>query len=479
MGIPPPRLAAAVLYVCVMAGLLYALAGGWRYDDPFVTYRYAAQLAAGNGFVYNPGERTLSTSSPLLTLLLAIAGRAGADLPATAVWIGCIGLAVCGLALYCVLREGGAPGAGAAAALIAPIHMPLVATLGGEMPLLLAFSMSAMAAAQRRHYGAGGLLCGLAYLARGDGLITLVVVAAMRMFALRSINWRSLRPLLAAFACLAVPWLLFSAAYFGALFPATLWVKRAQGMLAISDGYIAGFPVVLGWYASLPIYAVEAALGGVGLMTIARERRALWPPLAFGALHALGYVALGVSGYFWYYAPLFLAALYASAIGAHRLFQTVRAASLPAAQLLAVLALGAGVGVHARQVHLHAAAPNARYEQYRAARAWLRENTRPDEAIGLLETGIIGFDLPNRIVDFAGLLQPDLLADAVPKDTYDDFARRAVRRDKPALLALIDGALPATQFIAERRCVRERGFVARDAQAALIVYRCAEPGSGF
>ena len=40
-------------------------------DDAYITYRYAENLAGGNGFVYNVGEQILGTSTPLYTLLLA------------------------------------------------------------------------------------------------------------------------------------------------------------------------------------------------------------------------------------------------------------------------------------------------------------------------------------------------------------------------------------------------------------------------
>ena len=41
------------------------------YDDAWITYRYAYNLAAGDGFVYNPGERVFGTSAPGYALLLA------------------------------------------------------------------------------------------------------------------------------------------------------------------------------------------------------------------------------------------------------------------------------------------------------------------------------------------------------------------------------------------------------------------------
>ena len=40
-------------------------------DDLFITYRYGDNLHKVVGFVYNPGERVLSTTTPMLVLILA------------------------------------------------------------------------------------------------------------------------------------------------------------------------------------------------------------------------------------------------------------------------------------------------------------------------------------------------------------------------------------------------------------------------
>jgi hypothetical protein len=58
-------------FVLVLTAFLYNLYKNSGYDDPYITYRYARNIATGQGFVYNPGERVLSTTTPLFTLLLA------------------------------------------------------------------------------------------------------------------------------------------------------------------------------------------------------------------------------------------------------------------------------------------------------------------------------------------------------------------------------------------------------------------------
>ncbi|MFT5195159.1 MAG: hypothetical protein ACI9EW_000739 [Cellvibrionaceae bacterium] len=42
------------------------------FDDAFITFRYAQNLANGIGFVYNPGEWVLGTTAPAYGLLVSI-----------------------------------------------------------------------------------------------------------------------------------------------------------------------------------------------------------------------------------------------------------------------------------------------------------------------------------------------------------------------------------------------------------------------
>lgn len=44
---------------------------GWIIDDPYISYRYAENLASGFGLVFNPGERVEGYSNFLFTVLLA------------------------------------------------------------------------------------------------------------------------------------------------------------------------------------------------------------------------------------------------------------------------------------------------------------------------------------------------------------------------------------------------------------------------
>lgn len=48
-------------------------------DDAFIIFRYVRNLIAGQGYVFNVGERVLGTTTPFYTLYLALLGKSGLD----------------------------------------------------------------------------------------------------------------------------------------------------------------------------------------------------------------------------------------------------------------------------------------------------------------------------------------------------------------------------------------------------------------
>src|SRR5262245_41969191 len=57
-------------------------------EDAFITCRFAENVAAGKGFVFNEGERVEGFSNPSLVMMLAAAVTAGLPAPQTAQAIG-------------------------------------------------------------------------------------------------------------------------------------------------------------------------------------------------------------------------------------------------------------------------------------------------------------------------------------------------------------------------------------------------------
>ena len=53
--------------VVILALAARMIPGPRTIDNSFITFRYARNLLSGEGFVYNPGQRVMGTTTPLYT----------------------------------------------------------------------------------------------------------------------------------------------------------------------------------------------------------------------------------------------------------------------------------------------------------------------------------------------------------------------------------------------------------------------------
>ena len=108
---------------------------------------------------------------------------------------------------------------------------------------------------------------------------------------------------------------------FGSPLPATLGAKAAQTELGVTGfyphtTYLQGMGILSrARLVQSPLYTLSVPAVAVGL--IATWRRGRWVRLivAWGACHLIGYAILGVTPYYWYYAPLVPALVCSAAMG--------------------------------------------------------------------------------------------------------------------------------------------------------------------
>jgi hypothetical protein len=69
----------AIVAVALVCAIYWDTDTLWhnQYDDSLILYRYAINLADGNGLVFNQGERTDGSSSFLYTVILAVCYHLG------------------------------------------------------------------------------------------------------------------------------------------------------------------------------------------------------------------------------------------------------------------------------------------------------------------------------------------------------------------------------------------------------------------
>ena len=435
------------IYLVGTSLLIHSFFSNWIYDDPFITYRYASNLQHGLGFVYNPGEHVLSTTTPLLTLLLALLGNVWTDLPQLARMIGALSLAYGGIFIWDLAQTWKAPPVGWAGLLLYPTFPLVLATLGSETPLYLAFCLGAFRFYARQRYSLTAVCVALAVLTRPDGILVAFLLVTHYLFWPRGpVPWRAA----GLFIGLTIPWFIFAWIYFASPVPVTLAVKQHQGIMAISQQFAPGLLSILGWYAWWP-YLLEAGLFAVGLIFMFGYARRWITLLAWPVLHFVLYWAMGVTGYFWYYAPLvpgFILLLGLGIMSISRLFLSNKTTlSYIAAGILLSVLVSAQVS-HFQQMPGHPYPQlfiDNRLVMYRVAGRWLRENTPPNASIGTLEVGVIGFYAQRRMIDFAGLIQPEVSDQFTRDATYEDAALWAVEHYQPDYLVIFTNQFPGLE----------------------------------
>ncbi|WP_322487845.1 glycosyltransferase family 39 protein [Chloroflexus sp.] len=429
--------------LAIVAGLvLFAFLYRRGYDDPYITYRYALNLATGHGFVYNPGTVTLSTTAPLFGLILAPVALVGWPLPLAANLIGCLSHATGALALWRLGRLWRDELAGAAAALLY-LLMPLpLTTLGSETLPAMALTLWAfLSAAQGRQWLTGALLGALVWL-RPDGV--LAGPLALLLLVIDHGNWRDWRrwPWVAALvwaaivaAGLGLAWLVY-----GAPLPVTLYAKQQQALIPGFYDFVDRLQVTLNGYVRQPFYQIVFALAGIGLFATLHSPR--WLILiGWAVLYGLAYTVLQVAGYFWYVAPLVIGLTPAFGVGVQvlvRLLQRIGGNWLSLAG--AVLVLGGTVLWLSGSVYRIGQQIDQRLTVYRAAGEWLAANTAPAASVATLEIGIIGYYAQRPLIDFAGLLQPDIAAQ-LGSGGFPAAAQYAIDRYQPQYLVLQEQVL--------------------------------------
>ncbi len=470
---------ALALGLLILVGLILLL-GHWGYDDPYITFRYARNLLAGHGFVYNVGQRTLSTTAPLYAVLLAGLGLLWPDLPTLSNTLSALAVVVSATCLFGWAKGRGQKAAGMIAALLLSLSPLLLRTFGAETCTYVALILAGLYAYDRSRLGLAAGILALATMVRPDGVIAaaalvLCYLVCRRRYdrgGRRSVPWQ---PVI-LYVGLVGLWYAGLWCYFGSPIPVTLSAKQQQGQMAISTRFGPGFLNLVRAYGRQPLYWLHGALAVVGLGRVASKARHWLPLLVWTVLYFLAYILLGVSRYFWYYVPLLPAFVVLVAEGAVALLRLLAQARLPrlvagsVTGLLVITLLAplvSGVFAACRQ-------PDPRLEVYRQIGQWLESNTPPQASVGALEVGIIGYYAQRPMIDFAGLIQPDIARQLGPNNTYQEAAAWAIQTYQPDYVALHADAFSAlTQsdwFQLFYRPVRDFG----QASLRLILYRRSE-----
>src|SRR5262245_52939422 len=159
------RLEWPVLILAAGACFLRWSVGAWPVDDAYITFRHSRNLVEGAGFVFNPGEMVLGTSSPFYGLLLALLGwLTKLDIVSVSMWVNGLADAAVILLLWIVARQLALPRWAAASLGVVWLFYPIGIrySVGGmESSVAAALLLGASAAYLRGRDTATGALLAL------------------------------------------------------------------------------------------------------------------------------------------------------------------------------------------------------------------------------------------------------------------------------------------------------------------------------
>ena len=250
---------AVAVVVCV--GHIWLLHG--PFDDAYISFRYAENLARGDGLVFNPGERVEGYTCFGWIVLLAACDLLGFSVPSASVVLGSTAAAGTLVLIARLARHLGlSPWAGAAALLLLALNPSFAYWAGSGMETpLFCLAVTAVVYLQLVHPDRDvllGVACAVAALVRPDGGMMTVLVLGTRLAQRRPAL--SLLKTLGAFLLLFGSYFAWRYSYYGWLFPNTFYVKvRASGDLwARGLGQVLAFLTSFGLWVMVPLAAIVA-----------------------------------------------------------------------------------------------------------------------------------------------------------------------------------------------------------------------------
>lgn len=411
--------------------------------------RYAANLAAGDGLVYNPGERVLGTTTPLYAIILAAGLVLG-----IAPWYAALVLDVlCLIALCLVVYQlcrhaaGQLLGAIAVALMLADPHH-LISVAGMETGLFSLLVYGSLLALQSSRVRTAILLSTLAAFTRPEGLLIWLLVLVHSTVGVRPFRFRDnyRRYLALAIVPLIAFWIALTI-YYGSPLPQSMLAKQSQSAASARSEnlplFVAEFARNLFHVMNIPAYAWGVAqLLGVLISIVCFP--GLRPLFIWGGAYLLFMLAGRAPSQYWYHQPLFplqciavaafatQAARWATGLAVRTSIGS-RSSSLPITAAIAALVL-LGVGYTRLDVKLryylsmyYMPKQMLDFGHYREAAEWVRARATPRDEIAGPEIGYIGMFSGMPIYDCMGLVSPAALRKYGKHDIFTATALRGSR----------------------------------------------------
>lgn len=218
-----------------VAAVLFLLAGVYLgprpFDDSFISYRFATNVAHGYGLVYNTGEPVFGTTAPLWAFVLAGVSQMGPSIPAAAFFWSLLLALARGLMMFALLRRLACSEGVAASTVIlffGLFDFLSIVRSGMETSLFVCLLLLTLYAGLTRYWVLAGPSAFFLCLTRPEGLLVLVVLAAQFGLGRRQNDAADRGKALVGvliLTVLATAWLVWTCSYYGSVIPQTVRTK--------------------------------------------------------------------------------------------------------------------------------------------------------------------------------------------------------------------------------------------------------------
>lgn len=399
---------ALVFFAAVVARMVFHALTGFTYDDAFITFRYAENIVAGEGFVYNLGQRVLGTTTPLFTLILSILITAGIPTlkAAMSVSLLCSGLtAVLVYRFARSLRFAHFTLLPVVLYILFPRLLP-TDTSGMETALFTLLVTASFYYLHKRlpFYAIGAAT--LAGMTRPEGFLIVGIVLVQSAWRDR----RYLIALLGTSAAVVLPWIIFAWLYFGSPVPNSITAKLALysrfGTMSIWDSFV----FLMGWHNPMGLPLVLLAIAGGWWLN--RKQNFGLVEIVWLVLMVAGLSTSSTHLFLWYIAPIY--PVYLLFAGAAPLaladrWKLMSTYSRPTAAGIIVLAIVILVAANYRTVDYYRNYQSHLDAVHKSIGEYLHTHAKPNDVVAAEDIGYMGYYSGLTIVDRDGLVSPEVV----------------------------------------------------------------------
>lgn len=426
----------ATIYISIILILFFCGYYYFRPDDTYIFYKYAKNIAEGNGYVFNLGDKINATTSPLYTLILALVYLVLN--PLLNIDPAIIGNLISLLAIVSVLNT-------IKKLLVDDIQFYFFALIFFSMPILkFGFGMEtylnlSMILLSIYYYiknklFVSSIFIGLSVLARFDS--ALFAATILLHYLITKKKFPQINALI-GFLIITLPWFIFSKIYFGIFLPTTIAAKLSQYELGLfGSGLIFltnSVRVIPGHYLTVIsavlivilclIYLIKnkvSLVNNVGITLLLIWSTSLFITYAF---------IINAPPYQWYYIPFVLPI----AILVSYILKDILNTDKIRIAVLTILFLVAVVLPIKNFIQRY----NPKYLNFMGAVGWLNKNANDGSLLAVDDIGILGYHYTNgKVADALGLINPEVAGHLKRKDYnwfLDHFKPEFIVHEYPEL----------------------------------------------